>query len=142
MQRCGFLSVVCAFSITVLCACSSTVDFKPQYASGAELNPTVQGVPAVSGTTSTSAPVVVKAASDEKDKKVSDKLSSSEPKPAVEPPEAKQQKVKVKRVYVPYYYHDYYYRPWFRPYMGWHWGRPWRYHRSHSHFGVGLGFGF
>ena len=142
MQRCGFLSMVCAFSITALCACSSTVDFKPQYASGAELNPTVQGVPAVSGTTSTSAPVVVKAASDEKDKKVSDKLSSSEPKPAVEPPEAKQQKVKVKRVYVPYYYHDYYYRPWFRPYMGWHWGRPWRYHRSHSHFGVGLGFGF
>ena len=138
MQKSGLFFIICAFSITALCACSSSVDFKPQYASGAELNPRVQGVPAVSLMAPNAALKVKKADSD---KNLSRKLSSSEPKPAVEPPEAKQQKVKVKRVYVPYYYDDYYYRPWFRPYMGWHWGSTWR-HRSHSHCGVGLGFGF
>lgn len=134
MSKGGFLAIVCALSITALCACSSSVDFKPQYASGAELNPRFQGVPAVLGA-APNGPLKIK---EDGNKNLS--LNSGDPKPAVEPPEAKQQKVKVKRVYVPYY-DDYFYRPWFRPYMGWHWWRPWR-HRSHSHFGVGLGFGF
>ena len=79
-KKAVYFLIICAFSITALCACSSSVDFKPQYASGAELNPRVQGVPAVSLMAPNAALKVKKADSD---KNLSGKLSSSEPKPAV-----------------------------------------------------------